>query len=156
MIASFSWCGCEASIQETIVFVAENGLRSDLRVYNCEKIFMAVACPRSPSRCVLHTHWVCPHCAHVTCYATGGIYPKTGFGDPIDVNNRWLWQYLCVSIIRVTLSEPHTNVVYEKRDATNQTDWWYDATWPTDRGVLLSTYVTCVVLCVDMTNHLKH
>ena len=28
---------------------------------------MAVACPRSPRRCVLRTHWVCPCCAHVTC-----------------------------------------------------------------------------------------
>ena len=39
-----------------IVFVAENGLRSDFRVYNLKIFFMAGACHRSPSKCVLATH----------------------------------------------------------------------------------------------------
>ena len=30
-------------------------------------IFRVGVCPRFPSRCVLHTHWVCPCCAHITC-----------------------------------------------------------------------------------------
>ena len=37
---------------ERMVFVAKNGLRSDLRVYN----FMTGAWPSSPSRCVLRAH----------------------------------------------------------------------------------------------------
>ena len=48
---------------EWMAFVAKNDLRSDFRVY----YFMAGACPRFPTRCLLRTHWVCPCCAHVTC-----------------------------------------------------------------------------------------
>ena len=52
---------------ERMVFVAKNGLRSNLRVYNFPQNFKAGACPLSPSRCVLGVHWMCPWCAHATC-----------------------------------------------------------------------------------------
>ena len=59
---------------ERIVFVAENGLRSGI-------IFMVGTCPRSPSRCVLLTHWLRLYCAHVTCSSwlchCTGVYAGT-------------------------------------------------------------------------------
>ena len=50
---------------ERMVFVANNGLWGDLRLFNL-KHFHGGSMPQFPSRCVLHTHWMCPCCAHIT------------------------------------------------------------------------------------------
>jgi len=62
---SFMWTWSEHTGKtKTMVFVAKNILRSDVRVIN---IFMAGACSSFPSRCMLRAHLMCPCCAHVTC-----------------------------------------------------------------------------------------
>ena len=67
-IASFTWTWSEHTGKtEWMVFKAKNGLRSNFRVNNWKKILLRDHAPRSPSRCVLRTHWVCPCCTHVTC-----------------------------------------------------------------------------------------